>query len=72
MGFRASAYWAEGGFAPLPSDEDVDLVSRFDSSGHQIHRDSQLSVETSARSVGRAPRGFAGYLRSMSRRGGAA
>ena len=72
MGFRASDYWAEGGFAPLPSDEDVDLVLRFELSGRRIHRDSQLSVETSARSVGRAPRGFAAHLRSMSRRGGAA
>lgn len=72
MGFRADAYWEEGGFAALASDEDVDLVQRFEQSGRRIHRDAHLSVETSARSVGRAPRGFAAYLRSVSRSGGPA
>jgi glycosyltransferase involved in cell wall biosynthesis len=72
MGFRADVYWDEGGFASLASGEDVDLVQRFERSGRRIHRDAHLSVETSARSVGRAPRGFASYLRSVSRRGGAA
>jgi glycosyltransferase involved in cell wall biosynthesis len=72
MGFRADAYWDAGGFASLASGEDVDLVRRFERSGRRIHRDKRLSVETSARSQGRAPRGFAAYLRSVSRRGGAA
>jgi glycosyltransferase involved in cell wall biosynthesis len=72
MGFRADVYWDEGGFAGLASGEDVDLVRRFERSGRRIHREARLSVETSARSVGRAPRGFAAYLRSVSRRGGAA
>lgn len=72
MGFRADAYWEEGGFAALASGEDVDLVRRFEESGRPIHRDARLSVETSARSQGRAPRGFASYLRSVSRSGGAA
>ena len=69
MGFRADTYWDVDGFAPLPSDEDVDLVRRFEASGRRIHRDAQLSVETSARSQGRAPRGFAAYLRAVSRNG---
>jgi glycosyltransferase involved in cell wall biosynthesis len=72
MGFRADAYWDEGGFAGLESGEDVELVRRFERSGRRIRRDARLSVETSARSEGRAPRGFAAYLRSVSRSGGAA
>lgn len=72
MGFSADAYWALGGFAELTSGEDVDLVRRFEAAGRCIHRDARLVVETSARSEGRAPRGFASYLRTVSRSGGAA
>ncbi len=72
MGFKADTYWETGGFDTLASGEDVDLVRRFEDAGHRIHRDAGLSVVTSARSEGRAPLGFAGYLRSVSRRGGAA
>ena len=71
MGFSADAYWASGGFADLASGEDVDLVRRFESAGRRIHRDADLVIETSARSQGRAPRGFASYLRTMSRSGAA-
>ena len=72
MGFRADAYWQVGGFAELTTGEDVDLVRRFESGGRRIVRDAALSVVTSARAEGRAPRGFAGYLRSMARQDGAA
>jgi glycosyltransferase involved in cell wall biosynthesis len=72
MGFRADAYWAHGGFTPLASGEDVDLVRRFDDGGRRVDRDAGLSVETSARDEGRAPRGFAAFLKSMSHQGGAA
>ena len=65
MGFRADAYWRVGGFAPLASSEDVDLVRRFEAAGCRIDRDDELSVVTSARQVGRAPRGFANHLRTM-------
>jgi glycosyltransferase involved in cell wall biosynthesis len=65
MGFRADSYWRVGGFAALASDEDVDLVARFESAGLQIKRDAQLSVLTSRRQVGRAPDGFAAHLRSL-------
>jgi glycosyltransferase involved in cell wall biosynthesis len=65
MGFRAQAYWRVGGFANLPNDEDVDLVRRFEEHGYSIDRDARLSVVTSARQVGRAPRGFAAHLKSM-------
>jgi len=72
MGFRADVYWETGGFAALESDEDVDLVHRFERAGRRIHRDVGLSVVTSARRDGRAPRGFANHLKTMSRHDGAA
>jgi glycosyltransferase involved in cell wall biosynthesis len=65
MGFRADSYWRVGGFAALASDEDLDLVARFESAGVRIVRDTQLSVVTSRRRLGRAPGGFAAHLRSM-------
>lgn len=65
MGFCAEAYWRVGGFAALASAEDVDLVRRFEAAGFRIDRDDKLSVVTSARQVGRAPRGFAKHLRSI-------
>jgi glycosyltransferase involved in cell wall biosynthesis len=67
MGFSARAYWRVGGFRALPSDEDVDLVERFEAAGYCIHRDTELSVITSARTQGRAPRGFAHYLSQLGR-----
>jgi glycosyltransferase involved in cell wall biosynthesis len=69
MGFRADSYWRVGGFAALASDEDVDLVARFESAGLRIVRDAQLSVATSRRPAGRAPDGFAAHLRSLLARG---
>ncbi|WP_099023885.1 glycosyltransferase [Mycolicibacterium palauense] len=67
MGFRSEAYWRVGGFAPLPTGEDVALVRRFEEHGYRIHRDAGLSVTTSARRDGRAPGGFADHLRDLSR-----
>jgi glycosyltransferase involved in cell wall biosynthesis len=65
MGFRAEAYWRVGGFAALPTGEDVDLARRFEEHGFLIDRDERLSVTTSARQNGRAPRGFAAHLRRI-------
>jgi hypothetical protein len=62
MGFSADAYWRVGGFRPLPSSEDVDLVARFEAAGYCIDRDPDLSVTTSARRQARAPHGFADHL----------
>ena len=67
MGFSARAYWRVGGFRALPSGEDVDLVERFEAAGYSIHRDTDLSVITSARIRGRAPHGFAHYLGQLGR-----
>jgi glycosyltransferase involved in cell wall biosynthesis len=66
MGFRADAYWRIGGFAPVETGEDVDLVRRFEVAGAHIHRDARLVVATSARRQGRAPGGFAAHLRGLS------
>lgn len=71
MGFRADVYWELGGFAELATGEDVDLVRRFEAADRRIERDAALSVVTSDRVEGRAPEGFAGYLRTMAERGGA-
>ncbi len=65
LGVRASAYRAVGGFAPLVSGEDVDLVARLDRAGHRVRRDHAVPVATSARLDGRAPSGFAGHLRAL-------
>ena len=71
MGFTAEKYWEIGGFAPLATGEDVDLVRRFEQRDCHIVRDAALSVRTSARREGRAPDGFAANLRSLQRRRGA-
>jgi glycosyltransferase involved in cell wall biosynthesis len=71
MGFRADWYWRVGGFAALASDEDVDLVARFESTDLRIARDRQLSVVTSRRQLGRAPDGFAAHLSVLLSRTGA-
>jgi glycosyltransferase involved in cell wall biosynthesis len=65
LGFRAEAYWRVGGFADLPTGEDVDLVRRFEEQDFVIDRDERLSVTTSARQKGKAPKGFAAYLRRI-------
>ncbi len=67
MGFSARAYWRVGGFRTLPSGEDVDLVARFEAAGYCIHRDTELSVITSARTKARAPDGFADRLAQLGR-----
>jgi len=67
MGFRADAYWGVGGFRPLATGEDVDLVERFEAAHMSITRDAKLSVLTSARQEGRAPGGFAEHIRGLAR-----
>ncbi|OBG67211.1 MULTISPECIES: glycosyltransferase family 2 protein [unclassified Mycobacterium] len=67
MGFSARAYWRVGGFRTLASGEDSDLVERFEAAGYRVHRDTELSVITSARTQARAPHGFAHHLRQLGR-----
>lgn len=63
LGVRASAYSAIGGYSSLPEHEDVDLVARL-SSFRQVASDD-AEVVTSARTSGRTPGGYAGYLRKQ-------
>jgi glycosyltransferase involved in cell wall biosynthesis len=65
MGFSSRAYWRVGGFHALATGEDVDLVERFQAAGYAIHRDTRLSVVTSARTEARAPHGFAEHLHEL-------
>lgn len=65
LGMRADAYWTVGGFAALPTDEDVDLISRFDKAAVPVSYVADAPVRTSARRVGRAPDGFAAHLRDL-------
>ena len=65
MGFSSRAYWRVDGFRALPFAEDVDLVERFVAAGYTIHRDTRLSVVTSARTRARAPQGFAEHLHQL-------
>lgn len=61
LGVRASAYLDVGGYRPLPEHEDVDLVGRL--KGFRQVASDEAEVITSARLDGRAPGGYAGYLR---------
>jgi glycosyltransferase involved in cell wall biosynthesis len=62
LGCDARTYQEAGGFAPLPHDEDRDLVARVVGAGFHVVFDADLPVVTSTRRVARAPAGFAAYL----------
>lgn len=64
LGMRASAYVAAGGFAPEPLHEDVHLAERLRTApGVVVVASDVVDVLTSGRPVGRAPGGYARYLR---------
>ena len=66
LGLRADVYDRIGGWPLLAFDEDVELVRRLeDHSGVRVVRTGAIPVVTSARLVGRAPHGFADYLRRL-------
>jgi glycosyltransferase involved in cell wall biosynthesis len=65
LSMRAQAYLDVNGFAPLASHEDVELVGRLQRAGWQITWAGDLPVQTSARADGRAPDGFARYVREL-------
>ncbi|WP_375478037.1 glycosyltransferase [uncultured Jatrophihabitans sp.] len=66
LGIRASTYSRIGGWSSLTHGEDVDLVRRAEAAaGVRVQRSGDLMVRTSARLVGRAPHGFAAYLRDL-------
>lgn len=65
LGFLASTYVAVGGFEPVPLHEDVDLVRRIRAHTTRWVATDSARVATSARSHGRSPHGFSGYLADL-------
>ncbi|MEW2168139.1 glycosyltransferase [Streptomyces sp. NPDC007084] len=65
LGVSAAAYLRVGGFAPLPTGEDHDLVLRLTAAGHRIARTDRHPVHTAARLRGRAPGGLADLLAAL-------
>ena len=65
LGVAARDYWSVGGFTPLPTGEDVDLVRRLERADIPITWASNMAVSTSARLRGRAHGGFADHLRKL-------
>ena len=65
LGIRSDIYQQVGGFRPIRTGEDHDLVARLDPSRHKITRGLEAPVATSTRPQGRAPRGFADYLHHL-------
>ncbi|MGH1524992.1 glycosyltransferase [Leifsonia sp. L25] len=65
LGVRADAYLRVGGFLPLFVGEDVDLVSRLRAAGGPVAESERHPVTTSSRLTGRAPEGYAEYLRGL-------
>ena len=62
MGVRADAYLRSGGWRGLETAEDHDLWNRLVRTASRQHSTARVSVITSGRRVGRAPRGFAEAL----------
>jgi glycosyltransferase involved in cell wall biosynthesis len=65
LGCRASAYLKAGGFRPLRTAEDHDLLRALSESGCAIARSSDIPVTTSSRRSGRAPAGFSQLLTTL-------
>jgi glycosyltransferase involved in cell wall biosynthesis len=65
LGFSWTAYESVGGFAPIPTHEDVELVGALRRAGVDWVASGEIPVVTSGRRVARAPGGFADYLEDM-------
>lgn len=65
LGFTWDAYESVGGFAPIPTHEDVELVGAMRHAGVDWIASGRMAVTTSGRRVARAPDGFAHYLEDM-------
>jgi len=72
LGICARAYRRSGGFAPVPAHEDVQLVQALAAQDARIAWVRDPRVLTSARSVARAPEGFARWLNECRARGAGA
>lgn len=63
LGVRASSYTAVGGFGDRVLGEDVQLVEACRALGSVVVASDEAEVVTSGRTVGRAPGGYADFLR---------
>lgn len=63
LGVRADGYLRAGGFPEITEHEDVVLVDRLQRAGVVGAVSNSCWVQTSARTVGRTPGGFAAHLR---------
>lgn len=62
LGVDAAAYRSVGGFQPLATGEDVELVRAVRAAGARVVTVLDLAVTTSTRGVARAPAGFSEHL----------
>lgn len=65
LGLRLNRYLDVGGFRALSTGEDVDIVERLTEITARRIATSRHRVLTSARREGRAPSGFAAYMRDL-------
>ena len=65
LGIRASAYLATGGFRSLRTAEDHALLAAVTEAGCPVLQASDITVQTSARRLARAPAGFSHLLRIL-------
>lgn len=65
LGIRAARYVELGGFGPLRTHEDVDLVTRARAGGLSCVATDAHRVRTSARRISRVVGGFSGYLAGL-------
>jgi hypothetical protein len=65
LGISGAAYVRIGGWRDLVAHEDVDLVQRAVAAGVPVARSDGAPVVTSTRLDGRAPDGFAAYVRAL-------
>lgn len=63
LGIRADVLRRGGGFPPLAVHEDVRLIERVRAQGARVVASAGAEVCMSGRLVGRAPDGYARYLR---------
>jgi glycosyltransferase involved in cell wall biosynthesis len=67
LGIAADVYLELGGFGELQADEDVGLIKLALRSGIAVTWAEDLAVATSARTIARAPGGFAHHLSGLDR-----
>ena len=65
LGVNADAYLQAGGFPAFPEHEDIALVESLRGLGAVIQSNPQCWVQTSARTTGRTPGGYAAHVRAF-------